>query len=282
VLGPREEWATPVIRELWAALYAGQQKRRRTADHERIWCHLTGFCLRPGFGAPLDAWRSGETFQTFDQGLQFQNEPHNWEAWWVLWRRIAGGLDGAAQKRLFETVAPILRPAAGRTQARPKGVRAEGVPELIRMIASLERLEAGMKAEAGGWVFERVGKEGPAAHHLWALGRLGARVPFYGSGHACVAAAVASDWIEKLLAMALPRPDELVFPLAQLARVSGDRARDLDPAIRAKVLERLTALRAPEALAHMVREQVALDSGDEQRVFGESLPAGIRLIEAGG
>ncbi|MFN7134094.1 MAG: Hsp70 family protein, partial [Myxococcales bacterium] len=36
VLGPREGWTTPVIRELWATLYAGMAKRRRTADHERI------------------------------------------------------------------------------------------------------------------------------------------------------------------------------------------------------------------------------------------------------
>jgi hypothetical protein len=278
VLGPREEWTTPVIRELWAALHAGQQKRRRTADHERIFCNLTGFCLRPGFGAPLDAWRSAETFKIFDQGLQFQAEPHNWQAWWVLWRRIAGGLDGAAQKRLFETVAPLLRPAGGRAQPKAKGVRAEAVPELIRMVASLERLDAGAKVEAGGWMFERVAKEGPAAHLLWALGRLGARVPFYGSGHACAPAAAASEWVERLLALELPRPDELVFPLAQLARVSGDRARDLDPALRAEVAGRLVALRAPEALSRMVRELVELGERDEQRVFGESLPAGIRLI----
>ncbi len=279
VLGPRDEWTTPVIRELWAALHSGQQKRRRTADHERIYCNLTGFCLRPGFGAPLDAWRSAETFKLFDQGLQFQAEPHNWQAFWVLWRRIAGGLDGAAQKRIFETVAPLLRPAGGRAQPKVKGVKAEAMPELIRMVGSLERIEAGAKVEAASWMFDRIAKDGPAAHLLWALGRLGARVPFYGSGHACAPADAAGEWVERLLALEVPRPDELVFPLAQLARVSGDRARDLDPALREMVAQRLQALGAPEALSRMVREQVELGEKDEQRVFGESLPAGIRVIE---
>ena len=280
VLGPRESWSTPLIRELWAALYAGQQRRRRTADHERMFCNLTGYCLRPGFGAPLDAWRTKETFTIFEQGLQFQSEPHNWEAWWVLWRRIAGGLDAKAQKRLFDTVAPLLRPPVAKGPAKPKAVKVEGLPELIRLMASLERLEVESKVELGTLLFERIARDGASSHDLWALGRLGARVPFYGSGHACVPLEVAHEWLERLLGLEVKRSDELVFPLAQLARVSGDRARDLDVSLRERVAARLQALKAPEALRQMVREATVLGEREEQRVFGESLPAGLKLLEA--
>jgi len=282
VLGPRDGWSTPVIRELWSALYAGQGKRRRTADHERLFCNLVGYCLRPGFGAPLDAWRSAETFKLFEQGLQFQNEPHNWEAWWVLWRRIAGGLDEAAQKRLYETVAPLVRPApvGGKPVAKPKGVKAEGLPELVRLVGSLERLEVSAKLELGAGVFERLAKDGASAHELWALGRLGARVPFYGSGHACVPADTVADWLERLLGLEVQRPEALVFPLAQLARVSGDRARDVEASLRERVAARLVALNASPALVQMVREATALSEREEQRVFGESLPAGLKLLAA--
>jgi hypothetical protein len=104
-------------------------------------------------------------------------------------------------------------------------------------------------------------------------------VPFYGSGHACVAPAVAGEWLERLLAMEVKRPDELVFPLAQ---VCGDRARDVEPALREKVAQRLAGLRASEALVRMLREQVELGEGDERRVFGERLPAGAAVGGGGG
>jgi hypothetical protein len=86
-------------------------------------------------------------------------------------------------------------------------------------------------------------------------------------------------WVGKLLDLAAPaRPDELVFPLAHLARVSGDRSRDLSAPLRERVAARLSALGAPEAAVRGVREAVQLSDADEQKVFGESLPAGLKLI----
>lgn len=281
VLGPKEDWTTPVIRELWGALYAGMGKRRRTADHERIWTWLTGFCLRPGFGAPLDAWRASETWKVFEQGLQFQNETANWLAWWILWRRIAGGLEPVAQKRLFDTVAPVLRPPPpGRAAPpRPRGIKAEGVDEMIRMVGSLERLPPEDKVEAGEWFFAKVDASGPQPYLLWAIGRLGARVPFYGSANGCIPVRTAETWIEKLLA--LPAAENQAFALAQLARVSGDRARDVEASLREKVAQKLVELKATPPTVQMVRELVELAGSEEQRIFGESLPTGLVLLPEG-
>jgi molecular chaperone DnaK (HSP70) len=277
-LGPREGWPVPVLRELWAALHAGSARRRRTADHERLWCTLTGYALRPGFGAPLDAWRAAETFGAFDEGLQFQSEPHNWQAWWVLWRRVAGGLDEAAQGRVLDSVAPFLAPSdPRRPKPRVAGVKPEAVDEMIRLAGSLERVAPARKRETGEAILERAAREGPAPHLLWAIGRLGARVPFYGSGHACVAAEVAERWIERVAA--LPgRKADLVFPLSQLARMSGDRARDVAPEARDLAASVLRAAGAPAAALRPVLEPVALAQEDERRIFGEGLPAGLRLM----
>jgi molecular chaperone DnaK (HSP70) len=279
LLGPRERWATPLVRELWAALHAGRARRRRSADHERVWVQLTGWCLRPGFGAPLDGWRAQETWQVFEEGLQFQGEPRAWQAWWVLWRRIAGGLDAGAQRTLLEKVSPFVRPRDPRRPA-PKvpGVKGEAVDEMIRLAGALERVEPAAKQEVGEWILARAGAEGPAPHLLWALGRLGARVPFHGSAHLVVAPAVAEDWIGGLLALAVPRR-ELVFPLAQLARRSGDRARDVDDAARARALEALAEGGAPEEALRSVREVAQATEEEERRIFGESLPPGLRLVE---
>jgi hypothetical protein len=279
VLGPREGWPTPVVRDLWGALHAGRSRRRRSADHERAWIQLTGYALRPGFGAPLDAWRAAETWQLFGEGLQYQADPRAWAAWWVMWRRIAGGLEVEAQERIFETVAPFLRPRDPR-KPPPKvaGAKPEAQDEMIRLAGSLERIDPSEKAEAGEWLLSRIEGEGPAPHLLWAIGRLGARVPFHGSAHLTVPPRTAEEWIARLLAAKVP-PGELAFPLAQLARRSGDRARDVDDPAREAVLAALARARAPEDAVRAVRELQVASEAEEQRIFGESLPKGLRLVE---
>ena len=278
VLGPRASWTVPVLRELWSNLHAGMARRRRSADHERLWLSLTGYALRPGFGAPLDAWRAAETFTAFGEGLQFQGEPHLWQAWWVLWRRIAGGLDAAAQERIIDALMPFLPPAdPRRPRPRVAGVKPEAQDEMIRLAASLERVAPARKRLAGEAVLERVAREGPLPHLLWSVGRLGARVPFHGSGHTCLEPLLAEAWLEKLLDLEVRSP-ELAFAVAQLARCSGDRARDLPPEATSRALAALAEAGAPEALQRTLREPSELDLAEEQRIFGESLPAGLKLV----
>ena len=278
VLGPREGWNVPILRELWATLYAGMARRRRTADHERLWLSLTGYALRPGFGAPLDSWRVGETFAAFGEGLQFQGEPHNWQAWWIMWRRIVGGLDDAAQGRILDAILPFLPPPdPRRPKPRVTGVRPEAPDEMVRLAASLERVPPARKRAVGEVVLDRIGREGPAPYLLWAMGRLGARVPFHGSGHACVGPDVAERWLERIAALPAKRAD-LAFPVAQLSRMTGDRARDIGPEAREIALRILAEARAPESLVQPVRELTALEAADEQQIFGESLPAGLKVL----
>src|SRR5690606_23648229 len=137
-----------------------------------------GYTLRPGFGAPLDDWRAKETFSIFPQGLQFHQEKAAWDQWWILWRRLAGGLDEAAQTEIVDTLRPWLRPVTpGRTQPRPKGPKFEGHEEMIRLVASLERLPVETKIEIADWLWARLGQSVPGGNSWWTIGRLGARVP---------------------------------------------------------------------------------------------------------
>jgi molecular chaperone DnaK (HSP70) len=278
LLGPRDAWPTPVVRSLWAALHAGAGRRRRSADHERVWLQLTGFALRPGFGAPLDAWRAAETFAAFGEGLQYPTDPHAWQAWWVLWRRIAGGLDGAAQARILDAIAPFVPPRdRRRPPPRVPGVRPEALDELIRLAGSLERIPPARKVALGQALLERVAAEGPSVHALWALGRLGARVPFHGSAHQVIPVEEAEAWTRRLLALPAA-PGMLAFPLSQLARRSGDRDRDLPDALRAEVAAALAGGGAPPEVIKAVEQVEAPSEEEEQRIFGESLPPGLRLL----
>ena len=111
----------------------------------------------------------------------------------------------------------------------------------------------------------------------WALGRLGARVPLYGSSHKVVDVEVAEAWLSLLLELDLKRIDGAQFAAAQLARLTGDRMRDISPELRARTAQALQASKAPDTWVRMATEVVALEAADEARALGDTLPAGLRL-----
>ena len=102
LMGPRINWNMTILRALFGVLLEGIKHRRRSANHERIWLSLTGYCLRPGFGESLDDWRIEQLWRMYSQNLQFINESQNWSEWWTLWRRVAGGLDTGQQEQIYD------------------------------------------------------------------------------------------------------------------------------------------------------------------------------------
>jgi molecular chaperone DnaK (HSP70) len=278
-LGPRDRWGSFLLRELYVAVWDGARRRRRSADHERVWLNLAGFCLRPGFGYPLDDWRARELWELYGQGVQFVQDSQVWSEWWTLWRRVAGGLGEPAQTRLLDDLAFDLQPAGSAQHKKPPGPRRQGYDDMVRLAASLERVPVERKAELGDWWLKRLRKPKEGTHTWWALGRLGVRVPQYGSAHQVVPADVAGRWLEALLRLDWKAVQPAPLAAASIARVSGDRERDLKEVLREQVAERLAAAKTPERWRQMVREQVQLDEADERLVFGESLPPGLRLID---
>ena len=88
----------------------------------------------------------------------------------------------------------------------------------------------------------------------------------------------AGQWLDAILALDWKKVEPAAFAAVQIARMTGDRTRDLPDALRADVVSRLEAANAPPGWIAMVREVVELDAADEGRVFGEALPAGLKLI----
>jgi molecular chaperone DnaK (HSP70) len=282
ILGPREDWRLSWLRELWSGLFAGAGRRRRSADQERVFYQLAGYSLRPGFGCPLDEWRCEQTFRLFHDQVHFRAEQSVWSEFWVMWRRLAGGLTEARQQELWAWLKPHLAwripPQPPKDAARPKGVQPEGVNEMVRVAASLEHLDPAEKVVLGNWLAERLKTPETAGGPWgWALGRLGARAPLYGSSHKTVAAEQAAAWLALLLDAGLARVEGGAFAVAQIARLTGDRTRDLDEAVRERALAALAEAGAPEAWRRSVREVVALETADEARALGDRLPIGLRL-----
>jgi len=278
LLGPRHRWDIPLLRELTDNLLEGRKFRRRSAEHERSWFSLTGFCLRPGFGYPLDDWRIEQVWPLYPQGLQFVNVIQNWAEWWTFWRRVAGGLDQGAQQAIFADIRNYLDPLKARKGKTAALARQRSYENIVRLAAVLEHLPSEDKTLLGQWLLKRLENPREPEQTAWALGRVGCRVPLYGSSHNTVPTGEVSQWIEGLLKLDFRKRPLLGFAAALLARKSGDRSRDIDPALRDQVVAKLRQHKLPPSWILMVTEATQLSEEDEQRLVGEALPPGLRLI----
>jgi molecular chaperone DnaK (HSP70) len=289
LLGRREGWATPLLRRLFDALMERSKGRRRSSEHERAWLNLAGFCLRPGFGHPLDGWRIEQLWAMFEPGVQYHKDTQVRAEWWTLWRRVAGGLDTEAQLRLLDDFAFNLQADASERGKRPITLVDGSEDDMLRLGASLERIPSAYKAEIGNWMMEQIlalpaGTRLDAktaatyARYLWALGRVGARQSFHASAHEVAPREVAEEWLGKLLMLDWKKIEPAGFAATHIARMTGDRSRDIGDAVRGEVLRRLSATGAPAAWTAMVREVVELDQASETRMLGEALPPGLKLL----
>jgi molecular chaperone DnaK (HSP70) len=277
VLGERASWSTPLLRQLFDALWLRARARRRSPEHERLWLNLAGYCLRPGFGFALDEWRLQQLWTLFPAGAVHGADKQVQAEWWTLWRRVAGGLDAQQQRRLLDDFALNLHSNEhGHNDDAGTVVRGSD-DDMLRLGASLERIPPDYKVEIGEWLLGRLGGANDALT-LWALGRIGARQPFYGNLDDLVPADVVATWLDAILALDWRRIEPAGFAAAYLARMTGDRARDLPLALRETIAARLRQVGAPAIWIRMVGEVVALDEATERRVLGETLPPGLKLI----
>jgi hypothetical protein len=288
-VGERAQWTTETNRALCDALLTCARGRRRSPDHERVFWLLAGWCIRPGFGHPLDGSRITLLAPLFDERLAFPAEARGWQQFWIAWRRAAGGLDETSQTRIRDFVDPYLAPTEAGFKKPKKPALA--LDDALDMASSLERIDPRRRSALGGWVLERTWTERDP--RLWAaIGRLGARVPAYASVHHVVAHNVAERWLEHLLrekwdhggAPTSGRAAALATAVAvraavQLARRTGDRARDVGDPVRREVEQRLVAAGASETDLRAVREVVALEEGERAAFFGDALPLGLRLVD---
>jgi len=277
ILGERATWPTEVVRPLFDVLRQGIPGRKKSLDHERVFFQLAGFLLRPGFGDPLDPQRVSAIVPLWEQKLAFPNEINGWRAFWIAWRRIAGGLGEPMQLKARDTLDPFMD-ESNKGRKKPKGVRAEPLEEVLFFASALERVPVQRRAELGAWLLEKTWTS--ADPHLYAaLGRLGARVPAYASVHHVIPARTAEQWLSDVLNVDWKQIQTAPFAAVQLARMTGDRARDVSEKTRAEVIKRLEAIGARAHWIAMVREVTALDDADRSEVFGEALPPGLRLVE---
>jgi molecular chaperone DnaK (HSP70) len=301
LLGSRESWATPLLRRLFDALLERAKGRRRSSEHERAWLNLSGYCLRPGFGHALDEWRIDQLWGMFETGVQHHKDSQVCAEWWTLWRRVSGGLSIEAQLRVLDDFAFNVQADAAERGRRPVTLVSGSEEDMLRLGASLERIPGSYKAEIGAWMLDQLQKATKAAikaaanktrngadalakaeaaqgRFLWGLSRVGARQLFHGSAHDVVDTAVVEQWLDEVLKLDWKKVEPAGFAAAHLARMTGDRSRDINDTLRSEMLRRLQAVGAPPNWSAMVREVMQLDQADEKRMLGDALPPGLKLL----
>ncbi len=283
LLGPRNSWDLALLRAMFDALLARAKRRRRTPEHERAWLNLAGWCLRPGLGAQLDAWRVEQVWALYPQGLGHGKEPGNWTEWWVFWRRVAAGLNEAQQMELLEDVAGHMQKAVQQTARK----RADGsggksshgsYDDMLRLFAAMEAVPWQYRQEMGQWMLQRLKRDGETVQTWWAIGRLAARQPMAANAHLVMPPNAAQEFVQATLAQDWRRNETAMFAALQMARMTGDRARDLPDALRSAVLDKMRSSGAPERWIAMVSQVVEMDAEDQQRSLGDSLPPGLALL----
>ncbi len=285
----RSQWPMSLLRRIWESLMEFSEGRRLSAAHEARWLNLLGYALRPGYGLAVDDWRVTETWRMV-RGKLVHGTPAIRTESLILWRRLAGGLSAGQQMALAEPLlAPVRslhrRSTTGKATAAAIGFNPDESHEVWRLFGALELLPVHLKVELGDMLLELLPRrrfQSAREAMVWALGRLGQRVPANGPLNTVVPSERASKWLRELLdqvpSNGVAQHDAIEqFAVVQLARRTDDRYRDLPTDLRQLAVDWLTQHDAAAHAIQLVRDGGQLDREEQDRIFGEALPSGLRL-----
>jgi hypothetical protein len=132
----------------------------------------------------------------------------------------------------------------------------------------MELIPAANRIQLGDALVRQGKASGYSDNILWCLARLGARRLFYGPTNQVLTPAIATRWIEALIAV--PKAEDA---LVALGAKTGDPVRDISAATTAAIRKRLE----DPALIAQLEGEAERDERTLGRIFGEDLPSGLVL-----
>jgi molecular chaperone DnaK (HSP70) len=274
ILGlPKAEWNWVLIRALWPSLEACIDARRHSVEHEESWLILAGFLLRPGFGAPMDPGRIDSLWRIRETGLFFPGKRIKLQEY-ILWRRVAGGLDRERQESILAADIDKIR-----QQKNPP-------PELIRLAGSLERIDHELKKELIdrfiATVLDFAHEKKHCAPYLAALGLLLNRAPLYAGPEAVVPPDLVERAYDALVPLDWTDPEllEIQTLFLRAARVVGNRSLDLPERRRSRIASRLEKAGVSPLRTGKLKDLMPVDRSERISLYGEALPPGLILGES--
>jgi molecular chaperone DnaK (HSP70) len=270
---PRDEWPLGFIRSVVDELLDLASIRGKGAEFESGWMNLLGFCLRPGIGDGLDKQRLQKLWKLYQSGPRHVRNSRVRLEWWIMWRRVAAGLTHGQQHQIYQNLAAML--FSGKKSAIK--VTPQERLELWMFAANLEKIYSQDKIRLGQQLLAEISLKKPKPQHLWALSRLAARDLLYGTADRTIPPSEAHKWIEHLMGFSGSNPKPIGRTISQMARKTGDRARDISEEMRSRVLHWLETENLADDMIRCVREILPLAPKEQNAIFGESLPQGIIL-----
>ncbi len=269
---PREKWPLGFIRRLADVLLENPEARQYSAAHEIRWLNLTGYCLRPGFGDAMDAHRVKSMWRTYTQGLSFKKNPQVRSEWWILWRRVAGGLFSGQQRHFIQDLRAVLLPQKG-TRVR---IPLQQQLEIWMAVANMERLSVKDKIEYGEVLLSQIQPPGTSPQMLWSISRIGARELLYGPVDRVIPPDAVFEWIDALIRKSWENPEPVGAAIARMARKTGDRSRDLSSQQFESIIKWMESRNLTEQIRPLT-SVIPIRRQEENRIFGEGLPSGLLL-----
>jgi molecular chaperone DnaK (HSP70) len=272
ILGmPKAEWNYLLIRSLWPALHQSLSCRKESVEHEETWLILTGFLLRPGFGAERDDARIDDLWRIHEEGPAYPGKRIQLQQY-ILWRRVSGGLNRQRQEAIL---APEL----------PKLLNQKNPPaELIRLAGSLERINQSTKGELVDH-FLRVARELAAQKqycvpYLAALGLLLNRTPLYAGPESVLPPVHVQQAYDAFsdLDWANPEVAETQTLFLRAGRIVDNPSVDVPKSLREKIASKLQKSGVAQSKLARLRGFVPVASVDRAGLFGESLPPGLVIV----
>ncbi len=265
ILGaPKNEWNLMLIRTLWTTLKRCIPCRVNSVEHEETLLILAGFLLRPGFGAELDPARIDDLWNLHTAGPAHPGKQIQLQQY-ILWRRLAGGLDRQRQQSLIDAELPKLC-----QQKNPPA-------ELIRLAGSLERIDPATKAELVHLFLAKSATAPYAAPYFVSLGLLLNRTPLYAGPEAVVPPDLVATAFDALQNLDWKSTPELAELFLRAARVTDHRTHDLPKPLRKDIARKLEAAGVPAFKISRIEQFIPLERADQTSLYGESLPPGLLL-----
>ncbi|MBF0094457.1 MAG: Hsp70 family protein [Alphaproteobacteria bacterium] len=271
---PRGDWNVTLVRGLWSKLEDGRSGRGLSVEHEETWLTLAGFFLRPGFGAAMDGARMDGLWRVRDEGARFPGKRIRLQEQ-ILWRRVAGGLSRERQEILIEAE----KAALFRQENAP--------PELIRMAGAFERLGQDLRTELVerfvAVAAELMSRRKHVAPYLSALGLLLNRTPFYTGPENVLPPVLVERAYEAFRPFDWGDPEyaEAQTLFLRAARAVDDRRLDLPRSLRNRIAGRLEKCGVAPVRVSRLRKAEPVERAERIGFFGESVPPGLILREAG-
>jgi hypothetical protein len=193
--------------------------------------------------------------------------------WWIFIRRIAGGLKAGQQRQFYQDTASFLTV----TKTNKGKLAPQELIELWMAAGNMERLLVKDKVVLAKALFPQL-KPGKKQDRLfWTLGRLGARELLYGSADRVVPPAEVTRWVHRIMKQKWKPEDPAQSLVAEIVKKTGDRTRDVDADMGARIVDWLEEAGADKTLVKKVVKKTRMALKEKNVQFGERLPAGLVL-----